>query len=204
MKINLKTLVRWKVYLDRSRVYVASVQFIFIGVILAKSLGWDVSILEALIMAIVFTGLAMIVGYYDMKLGVRSEEFRNLSESNPLMMEILSRLEHRRQPDLSYKGEDLSHVGLATKRQILGLTLRQVSSLTGISSSTISRIEQGKECKLSNLTKLIKFYESPENAVKIAVTTAVEQELFKGNGAAPTWRGTQDGFAPDVSELTQE
>jgi hypothetical protein len=64
-------------------------------------------------------------------------------------------------------------------RELSGLTLRDVSAMTQISASTISRIEQGKECKLSSINKLIEFYGITENAAKIAVTTAVEQELFK-------------------------
>jgi len=184
-----KNIIRWKMYFDRARMYVSYVQFILIGLVFIKAfkggistyffshMGWTLPV-----MVIVFVASCLIIGYLDMKLGIRSEEYRALSEANPMMMELLDRTkkEEPKQPDLSYKGNDLSHEGLATKRQILGLTLRQVASLTQISTSTISRIEQGKECKLSNILKLIKLYEAPEYAAKIAITSAVEQELWKG------------------------
>jgi hypothetical protein len=213
MKITKKSLVRWKVYLDRSRVYVASAQFIFIGVILARSFGWDVSLLGAVIMTIVFAGIAMTVGYFDTKLGIRSEEFRNLSESNPLMMEILNRLEviqpRKKGLDLSHKGMSdrimqaghmnisgklvfFTHEGLKTQREILGLTLRQVASMTGISSSTVSRIEQGKECKLSNINKLIQFYDGrSKESGQSAGGNAPELPLFSGDRDDSSGSGSQ-------------
>jgi len=41
---------------------------------------------------ILFIGLSLILGYLDSKLGFRQEELRNLSNSNPVMMEILNEL----------------------------------------------------------------------------------------------------------------
>ena len=51
--VNKRSLIRWKIYFDRSRMY---------------------------------------IGYMDTKLGFREEELRNLSKSNPVMMEMLNEL----------------------------------------------------------------------------------------------------------------
>jgi uncharacterized protein YacL len=38
---------------------------------------------------VLFVFLSLILGYLDTKLGFREEELRNLSKSNPVMMELL-------------------------------------------------------------------------------------------------------------------
>ena len=43
-------------------------------------------------------------------------------------------------------------------RQRLGLSLRQVAKATGVSPATISRMEHGKECLLSNVMKVHEYY----------------------------------------------
>jgi DNA-binding transcriptional regulator YiaG len=43
-------------------------------------------------------------------------------------------------------------------RERFHLSLRNVAKMTGLSISTISRIEHGKECYLSNVIKLSDFY----------------------------------------------
>ena len=43
-------------------------------------------------------------------------------------------------------------------RQRLGLSLRQVAKATGVSPATISRMERGKECILSNVMKVHEYY----------------------------------------------
>lgn len=50
--------------------------------------------------------------------------------------------------------------GLMALRMEKKLSLREVSQMTGISSSTVSRIEKGRECKLSSINRLIEFYTS--------------------------------------------
>jgi hypothetical protein len=196
MKINLRTLVRWKVYLDRSRVYIALAQFTFIGVILARSLGWDVRLFGAVILTLVFILASLAIGFLDMKLGVRSEEFRNLSESNPLMMQILHGLDRIESGVKIPELDKISSSGLRRIREISGLSLRQVSLATGISSSTVSRIEQGKECKLSNINKLIQFYD----------TKSKDTGRPSTGGAAPELRFEQppDGGAGSGSEYTDQ
>jgi uncharacterized protein YerC len=53
-----------------------------------------------------------------------------------------------------------SQLFIKERRYALGLSLRKVSDATGVSPSTISRIEQGHECEFSNLKALHDFYKS--------------------------------------------
>jgi len=41
---------------------------------------------------ILFILLSLVLGYFDSKLGFREEELRNLSRSNPVLMEMLDQL----------------------------------------------------------------------------------------------------------------
>lgn len=101
MKANKKTLIRWKVYIDRARMYVGYVQFLMIGfvfleaykdssvgLLIFNNLLWSIPILFLL-----FIILSLILGRLDTVLGFREEELRNASTSNPIMREILSKME---------------------------------------------------------------------------------------------------------------
>lgn len=90
----VKTMVRWKTYFDRSRMYVGYIQFYAIGIIFLRSLPCKQYLdSHALVMypalTIGMTLLALIIGWLDAKI-IRNEEFGYLSEVNPMMQEILS------------------------------------------------------------------------------------------------------------------
>lgn len=98
MRVNKKALIRWKVYLDRSKMYIGYINLfmmvtIFLGAIKNTSIGIFlianvyITIPLLIIMFIIF---ALLLGYWDSKLGIRSEEMRNLSSQNPVQMEILN------------------------------------------------------------------------------------------------------------------
>jgi preprotein translocase subunit SecG len=95
--VNKRSIIRWKVYFDRSRMYIGYIQFFLIGVVFLQSFkghAWGDLIFQYAIISIpvaivLFIILSLILGYLDSKLGLREEEFRNLSKSNPVMMEIL-------------------------------------------------------------------------------------------------------------------
>jgi hypothetical protein len=97
---NKQTLIRWKVYFDRSRMYIGYIQFFLIGIVFLKSFKdnpWGEWIFKYAIVSIpiaflLFIILSLVLGYFDSKLGLREEEQRNLSRSNPVMMEMLSQL----------------------------------------------------------------------------------------------------------------
>jgi hypothetical protein len=98
--INKRTIIRWKVYFDRSRMYIGYIQFFLIGIVFLKSFKdnpWGEWIFKYAIISIpvaflLFVILSLVLGYFDSKLGLREEEQRNLSRSNPVMMEMLNQL----------------------------------------------------------------------------------------------------------------
>jgi len=97
MRIDKRSLIRWKVYLDRSKMYISYINLfmmvtIFLGAIkntgVGKFLIANVYVTLPLLI-IVFIFLALLLGYWDSKYGIRSEEMRNLTSQNPIQMEIL-------------------------------------------------------------------------------------------------------------------
>lgn len=98
--LNKRTFIRWKVYFDRSRMYIGYIQFFLIGVVFLQSFkenAWGefmfkYAIISIPVAFILFILLSLVLGYFDSKLGLREEEQRNLSKSNPIMMEMLNQL----------------------------------------------------------------------------------------------------------------
>ncbi|HAF30787.1 MAG TPA: hypothetical protein DCG75_17225 [Bacteroidales bacterium] len=97
MRVNKKALIRWKVYLDRSKMYIGYINLfmmvtIFLGAIkntpIGKFLIANVYIAVP-VLIILFIFFALLLGYWDSRLGIRSEEMRNLSSQNPVQMEML-------------------------------------------------------------------------------------------------------------------
>ena len=101
IKANKKTLIRWKVYIDRARMYIGYVQFLMIGFVLLEayketSIGiliFDNLIFSIPIIFLVFITLSLLIGRLDTIFGLREEELRNSSSSNPVMREVLANLE---------------------------------------------------------------------------------------------------------------
>lgn len=99
--VNKKSIIRWKVYFDRSRMYIGYIQFFLIGIVFLQSFkdkSWGEFIFKYAIIAIplallLFILLSLVLGYFDSKLGFREEELRNLSSSNPVLKEIQSSLQ---------------------------------------------------------------------------------------------------------------
>ena len=97
MKLNKRSLIRWKVYLDRSKMYIGYINLfmmvtIFLGAIKNTEIGKFLiaNVYIAIpILIILFIIFALLLGYWDTKLGIRSEELRNLSSENPVQMEML-------------------------------------------------------------------------------------------------------------------
>jgi hypothetical protein len=99
-RVNKRSLIRWKIYFDRSRMYIGYIQFFLIGIVFLQSFKekpWGVFIYKYAIISfpvaiILFIFLSLVLGYLDTKLGFRAEELRNLTKSNPVMEEILDNL----------------------------------------------------------------------------------------------------------------
>lgn len=101
IKANRKTLIRWKIYVDRARMYIGYIQFFMIGFVFLRSfedstigtLLFENVLLSIPILFLLFIGLSLVLGRVDTVLGLREEELRNSSTSNPVMRDILSNLE---------------------------------------------------------------------------------------------------------------
>ena len=95
--LNKRTFIRWKIYFDRSRMYIGYIQFFLIAYVFLKDfkgghlggLIFKYAIISIPIALILFVFLSLLLGYMDTKLGFREEELRNLSKSNPMMVEML-------------------------------------------------------------------------------------------------------------------
>lgn len=98
--VNKRSLIRWKIYFDRSRMYIGYIQFFLIGIVFLQSFkdeAWGVllykyAIISIPVLLLLFIVFSLFLGYLDTKLGFREEELRNLSKSNPVMMEMLTSL----------------------------------------------------------------------------------------------------------------
>ena len=98
--LNKRTFIRWKIYFDRSRMYIGYIQFFLIAYVFLKDfkgghlgdLIFKYAIISIPIALILFVFLSLLLGYMDTKLGFREEELRNLSKSNPMMVEMLDSL----------------------------------------------------------------------------------------------------------------
>jgi hypothetical protein len=101
IKANKKSVIRWKVYIDRSRMYMGYIQFFMIGYLLVKD-NKETKIGELLysnlwisipVLLILFTLFSLIIGRLDTVIGFREEELRNASVSNPIMREMQTSLD---------------------------------------------------------------------------------------------------------------
>lgn len=107
--VNKRSVIRWKVYFDRSRMYLGYIQFFLIGIVFLESFKdkpWGEFIFRYAVIFIpvillLFILLSLILGYFDSKLGFREEELRNLSKSNPVMVEMLNSLNEIREKVIS-------------------------------------------------------------------------------------------------------
>ena len=95
-RFNKKSLIRWKVYIDRSKMYMGYIQFLLIIFVTIESLG-DNPVKEFVFtrpmialptILVIFILFSLVIGYLDSRLGFREEEIRNHSKSNPVLMDI--------------------------------------------------------------------------------------------------------------------
>lgn len=105
MKVDKRALIRWKVYLDRSKMYIGYINLfmmvtIFLGAIKNTEIG-EFLIAHVYIaipvLVILFVFFALLLGYWDSKLGIRSEEMRNVASQNPVQMEMLETIRKLKQ-----------------------------------------------------------------------------------------------------------
>ena len=102
--MDRKKLIRWKVYIDRSRMYIGYIQFFLIIFVFIKSLGdnhfteyiFSHSLVALPVLLFLFILLSLVIGYIDSRLGFREEEIRNFSRSNPVLTDIQKSLRELR------------------------------------------------------------------------------------------------------------
>jgi len=98
--INKRAFVRWKIYIDRARMYVGYISFVMIAFMFLNDLDDetirhfldDNKLITYPVVMILFIVFSLILGRLDTKLGLRKEEMRNASSENPVMMEILQKV----------------------------------------------------------------------------------------------------------------
>ena len=101
LKADRKTLIRWKIYIDRAKMYVGYIQFLMIAFVLLEAykesylgqLIFENMIISIPIIFLIFIIFSLIIGRIDTLLGLREEELRNSSASNPVMQDILKNVE---------------------------------------------------------------------------------------------------------------
>lgn len=100
VQLNKKALVRWKIYIDRARMYIGYISFIMIAFMFLndfedetiRSFLDDNKLITYPVMMVVFMVFSLILGRLDTKFGFRKEEMRNASTENPVLMEILEKV----------------------------------------------------------------------------------------------------------------
>lgn len=100
--VNKRTFVRWKIYIDRARMYIGYISFIMIAFMFLndfdnesiRSFLDDNKFITYPVVMILFIVFSLILGRFDTKFGVRKEEMRNASNENPVLMEILERVKN--------------------------------------------------------------------------------------------------------------
>ncbi len=97
---NKRTLIRWKVYIDRARMYIGYAQFLMILFVLLEAyknttigeLIFNNLLISMPILFVLFVLLSLIIGRLDTVFGLREEELRNASTSNPVTRELLAKI----------------------------------------------------------------------------------------------------------------
>jgi hypothetical protein len=95
--INKKKLVKWKIYIDRARMYLSYISFAMVAFVFLDAIN-DTRVRDILdnnrllvypVVMLLFFAVSLFLGYLDTKLGIRKEEMRNHTNENPVMMEII-------------------------------------------------------------------------------------------------------------------
>jgi hypothetical protein len=100
IKMDRRTFIRWKIYIDRARMYIGYISFVMIAFMFLNDFK-DETIRHFLdenkwitypVMMVVFLLFSLVLGRLDTKLGLRREEMRNAASENPVTMEILQHI----------------------------------------------------------------------------------------------------------------
>ena len=100
IQINKKAFVRWKIYIDRARMYIGYISFVMIAFMFLNDFENESirtfldenKFISYTVVMILFVVFSLILGRLDTKFGVRKEEMRNASTENPVLMDILQKV----------------------------------------------------------------------------------------------------------------
>lgn len=84
---------RFRIYIDRAKWYVATLQASMIAVVFLDSIGVELNTIETVILFLVTPVLYIVVGYVDVKLGFLKSEQRKYNQENEAMQEILRKVD---------------------------------------------------------------------------------------------------------------
>lgn len=88
----IKSLIRWKIYADRARWYMAFGQTVLQLAIYFSLSGGSLSLYQWVLISLSTVVGFVVVGFIDVKVfKALKEEQRNYSEQNPVIMEILDK-----------------------------------------------------------------------------------------------------------------
>ncbi len=99
-RVNKRAVVRWKIYLDRARMYLSYINFVMIAFVFLNAIK-DQQVRDLLdqnkllvypAVMIIFIIVSLLLGRLDTWLGMRKEEMRNHATENPVTLEILTTL----------------------------------------------------------------------------------------------------------------
>lgn len=99
--VNQRSVVRWKIYLDRARMYIGYISFVMIAFVFlndlknqeVRALLDENKLLVYPAIMVLFVLISLLLGRLDTKIGLRKEELRNHAAENPVIMEILESLQ---------------------------------------------------------------------------------------------------------------
>ncbi|AHW59543.1 hypothetical protein SAMN05444285_103127 [Draconibacterium orientale] len=102
---NRRTFIRWKIYVDRARMYIGYISFVMIAFMFLNDFKDETirtfldenKLITYPVMMVLFMVFSLILGRLDTKLGLRKEEMRNAASENPVTMEILQNIKEIKQ-----------------------------------------------------------------------------------------------------------
>jgi len=104
-RVNKRAMVRWKIYLDRARMYLGYINFVMIAFVFlnaikderVRSILDENKLLVYPAVMVIFILVSLVLGRLDTKFGMRREEMRNNATENPVTLEILTTLREIRE-----------------------------------------------------------------------------------------------------------
>lgn len=88
-----KLFIKGKVYFDRARMYISYAQTLVVFLTFVKVFGFQFTILQYGLICSGLVSACIIVGWLDTKLGFFEAEQRRITELNPIMMELLKKMD---------------------------------------------------------------------------------------------------------------